>query len=110
MDKKIKKINDMYGHLLENYKYINMEEELFQLPANTHLIYIHKNDFVKKSGYLIKFNNDNIFQVINLKKKWHVYIDQHYIFRKIEGNMLKIRLQKLLETNFKSLKNKKETI
>lgn len=105
MDDKMDIIIEKYGNILGNYKYVN-NEELFNLPANTHLIYINKNDLIKKSGFLIKFNSENILQIINLNKKWHVYIDQHYIFKKIEGDPFKIKLLKLLDSNFDSITNK----
>jgi hypothetical protein len=102
MENILNKIYITYKTELVNYKYCD-NENINDIPKGSHIIYISKNNLLKKSGFLKDIKDNTILELININKKgkWYIYIDQYYIFYKNPGtNSLKNTLKSLVDNNF----------
>jgi hypothetical protein len=115
MDNLINNLQIKYD--IENYKYIDSNIDINEIPIGTHIIYIKKKNFNKKCGYLKEIKDTNIIVLKNNRKYiFYLYINEYYLFYKEKNkNKLKDLLKNLVDTDFlevttilKSNKGKKQ--
>jgi hypothetical protein len=91
-----------YENIISTYKYIS-EDEISTMNINSHVIYISKVGFKKKSGYLKSIRDTSILELYIFGRVWNIYLNKYYIFNRERGNKIKFFLQKLVNDDFKSL-------
>ena len=72
---------DTYKSYLENTKYIDINNVL-NVPLGSYIIYITKDNLIKKGGFLVKIINDEIYKIKNYNKSWIIYNSKYYMFYK----------------------------
>lgn len=99
---------DTYKSYLENTKYIDINNVL-NVPLGSYIIYITKDNLIKKGGFLVKIINDEIYKIKNYNKSWIIYNSKYYMFYKepIRDKLRNI-LDGIINNDFKiKIKNKK---
>ena len=99
---------DTYKSYLENTKYIDINNVL-NVPLGSYIIYITKDNLIKKGGFLVKIINDEIYKIKNYNKSWIIYNSKYYMFYKepIRDKLRNI-LDRIINNDFKiKIKNKK---
>lgn len=101
------KIYELYEEL-KDYTYVTILD-INNIPLKSHIKYVNKSTLKKKNGFLNKIKED-ILELCtqNKKRKWHIYVEENYIFygEYQRKNKLKDQLLKLLQSDFAELKTK----
>ena len=107
MNNNLKNIISKYEDDLIGYIYCE-NDNISNIPLGSNIIYINKNNFLKKKGTLKNYRN-SILELISRNKKisWFIYIDKFYIFYKEKNNNnFKLFLKELVKDNFNALQSK----
>jgi len=95
-------ILDKFKNELIDYNYT---EDIINISIGSHLIYISKKNFIKKSGVLKEIKDETILELTIFKRRWFIYTNKYYIFyKKIVRNKFKKILEDLVKNNFKIIK------
>lgn len=92
---------DDYKQYLENTIYID-DNNILNIPLGSYIIYFTKNNLKKRSGFLVKIINDEIYKIKNYNKVWIIYVKKYYIFYKEPiRDRLRHILDKIITNDFK---------
>tara|TARA_B100001175_G_C19374628_1_gene573516 strand:- start:57 stop:509 length:453 start_codon:yes stop_codon:yes gene_type:complete len=98
---------DKYSNYLKNTIYID-ESNILNIPLGSYIIYITKENLMKKGGFLVKIINEDIYKIKNYNKTWIIYNNKYYMFYKEPvRDKLRSVLDSIINNDFKiKIKNK----
>lgn len=104
---KLNIITSKYEVQLNEFVYCD-NENIYNIPLGSNIIYIDKNNIVLKKGILKNYKNTDILGLTSRNKvfNWFIYTNKYYIFYKAKTNNLKLFLKELVKSDFTSIKHK----